>query len=211
MDYTTIINDIYSSTQKHDDIEELKSLKDKYESDFNENNTVLKQLGNKVSSFNKKYSKLYSVAITFYNIGVPISVLSSMLLFIFGRNLAFNKALKLAICYISPLFVSLAISIFLKIKTHIYDVTYKKYIEQFNLCRLQYIAISYLSSRLLKIMYKDIYEQIYKVQDWLSKNDSAGYSSFVNACDRVHLDFSKYIEDYNPQTFVDLSIDNYYT
>ena len=83
--------------------------------------------------------------------------------------------------------------------------------DQFNLCRLQYIAVSYLSNKLLKIMYKDIYEQIYKVQDWLSKNDSAGYSSFVNACDRVHLDFSKYIEDYNPQTFADLSIDNYYT
>lgn len=210
MDYTTIINDIYSSTQNQN-IEELKNLKDKYESDFNENNKILKQLGNKVRSFDKRYSTLYSVATTFYNIGMPISVLSTMLLAIFGRNLIFNKLIKIAICFMSPLFVSLAISIFLKIKMHIYNIAYKKYMDQFNLCRLQYIAVSYLSNKLLKIMYKDIYEQIYKVQDWLSKNDSAGYSSFVNACDRVHLDFSKYIEDYNPQTFADLSIDNYYT
>lgn len=61
-------------------------------------------------------------------------------------------------------------------------------------------------------MYKDAYDQIYNMQEWLRNNDKAGYASFVHACAMINMDFSKYLKNYVKPNIVDIdiNINNYF-
>lgn len=61
---------------------------------------------------------------------------------------------------------------------------------QFEHFITQYIFILYTTLGLVldKDLYKSIYEKIYNVQDWMMKNDSAGFESLVKATQELGYD-----------------------
>lgn len=68
---------------------------------------------------------------------------------------------------------------------------------QFEQFITQYLFILYTTQGLVldKDLYKKIYEKIYNVQDWMMKNDSAGFESLVKATQELGYDLYEEISE----------------
>lgn len=90
-------------------------------------------------------------------------------------------------------FMLLAVSYKLICKSYVYDIDCKikniqKRVEKYTIFQ------SFLCCQIDLIMYKDIYQKIYDIQEHLKNNDKEGYESFVNAANALNVDLSKYVK-----------------
>lgn len=90
-------------------------------------------------------------------------------------------------------FILLAVSYKLICKSYVYDIDCKikniqKRVEKYTIFQ------SFLCCQIDLIMYKDIYQKIYDIQEHLKNNDKEGYESFVNAANALNVDLSKYVK-----------------
>lgn len=108
-------------------------------------------------------------------------------------NTPFGTMLEYLI-YISIFsFVLLAVSYKFICKSYVYDIDCKikniqKRVEKYTIFQ------SFLCCQIDLIMYKDIYQKIYDIQEHLKNNDKEGYESFVNAANALNVDLSKYVK-----------------
>ena len=198
---------VYS--QLHDKSINLEELHTSYNKMLADDNKKVEQLDKQLSTFTVKSAHNHRIYYgTLIILGGIILCVSAILISIFSKLSDIQNILIFLPTSI-PLFVGLLLDTY---KDKKYQALYKDFIDAVNLFQLHYIADMYITEKLNCRMYKDVYEQVYNMQEWLRNNDKAGYASFVHACAMINMDFSKYVKSYVKPNMadIDISINNYF-
>lgn len=59
------------------------------------------------------------------------------------------------------------------------------------------VLLGAVSSQIDLLMYKDIYNGVHSMQEWLKENDEQGFQAFINAAKNCQIDLSKYVVENN--------------
>lgn len=198
---------VYS--QLHNKSISLEELHTSYNKTLTEDNKRVEQLDKQLSAFTVKSvhnHRIYYMILII--LGGIIFCVSAVLISIFSKLSNIQNLLILLLAS-SLLFIGLLLDTY---KYKKYQALYKDFINAVNLFQLHHIADMYIVEKLNCKMYKDAYEQMYNMQEWLRNNDKVGYASFVHACAMINMDFSKYLKRYIKPNIVDIdiNINNYF-
>lgn len=187
----------------------LEELHTAYDKMLSEDSERVDQLDKQLSAFTVKSIYNHKISrIVFIILGGIILCASAILISIFSKLSNIQNVLIFLLTS-SLLFVGLLLDTY---KDKKYQTLYKNFIDAVDLFQLHHIADMYIVEKLNCKMYKDAYDQIYNMQEWLRNNDKAGYASFVHACAMINMDFSKYLKNYVKPNIVDIdiNINNYF-
>lgn len=187
---------------RHAELKGLMQETDKAQKEFN-----------KASDFAEHRLKFKLIPYTF---GI-IAIVALLLTFIriFNKNDAnINVSDTLFIAYLSTFIISFIG--YLVSDKYIQDGIYRwkskraDFVKCQNNLILHYLTTLVYGYKLDLTMYKDIYQKIYDVQEYLRENDKRGFNSFEKAFKALDIDLSRYTESEEPHIHLTDLPDNPY-
>lgn len=135
------------------------------------------------------------------NVSTPLTIgfCTAFLIFMFNQFIANQSQLNykdsvlyIIITFISMLFVS---PCFILMITDQWLNPGPEYRNKYQAKLDKYIILhTFICSQIDLLMYKDMYNAIYKIQEHLKEHDKKGYESFTTAAKELGVNFDKYVK-----------------
>lgn len=188
-EFTKLLADAFRKNDRNAYIEVSKVL----EADMRELQKEVEECDRKIKKDKEKFGKAWS------STPLTISFCVAFLVFMFNQFIANRSQLdyKDSVAYtvitiVCILFVFVSFILMITYQCLNPDPEYKnRYQSKLD----KYIILhTFICSQIDLLMYKDMYEAAYKVQDHLKEHDRKGYEAFINAAKELNINFDKYIK-----------------